>query len=568
MLRLGSPESDDQEDENTTSEDDKRRSKELQTEKRKQYLEDSLCILTQANELYRTMNQTGHIDDQLQALAAFNFMNTAHVAALLGKSDVVLNITKERLETKTEFPWLILSEVIDALQKYGKFSTILDLLKLLPKMDVIWYLAIETAESAQEAAIREGEGQYMLELYDEAQKTVGTWSVENGNLRARLESSAATFARQAQSDLDLAKTLLRGMIKNPRTPKWRVLGGCNELAEILFEDFRLSNDPVAKQRALDEALKLLEKAAEILPEDFNAAESHLIITTALMLRRLGPALELSDRLDAAFKNCLGDLRDDTGVNDVNALRRLARVLSCIPGFEEAASISLTAQFYIIDEDVHRKELQGLRELRENETQVSSEEDNKIVNGVDVQGGVEVEHGNSGTVQSLDAVVDGDANHNAPIQDSINGNTKGVESVVDHSNCPPDGITTSATVMNEMGEGLVGTSTIWCNFCGEHLENWHSPGPAYLCVYCIDMDICEKCYLEKIARESGEMEPDWRVICPKGHRHVKAPVEGWRGIKGGRMRIGAEEVLFKTWLAQLEVKWAKYWEDFWTEAETM
>jgi hypothetical protein len=122
------------------------------------------------------------------------------------------------------------------------------------------------------------------------------------------------------------------------------------------------------------------------------------------------------------------------------------------------------------------------------------------------------------------------------------------------------------VISEMDEGLDEDSWFFCNFCKDDVQNW-SNGAAYLCVYCIDMDICEKCYLKKIARDKGELEPDWRTMCPKGHRHVKAPIEGWRGIKSGMLRIGPKEVLFKTWLVDLEVKWAKYWEDFWTESET-
>jgi hypothetical protein len=83
--------------------------------------------------------------------------------------------------------------------------------------------------------------------------------------RARLESSAATFARQALGSLDVATTLLREMINNPKTPSWRVLEGCNQLAEILLEDFRLSKDPLVKKSALEETLKLLDKPVDVLP---------------------------------------------------------------------------------------------------------------------------------------------------------------------------------------------------------------------------------------------------------------------------------------------------------------
>jgi tetratricopeptide (TPR) repeat protein len=536
-------------------------------EKSKRYLEESLSILTQANEAYRQITQIGQIDDDLRAFASTNFANTAHAAALLGKADLVLSVTRERLETKARFPQYALSVVIDALQQHGHLSSIVELLKLLPKIDVIWYLVTNEAGTAQEAAMRSGEGQYLLDLYDTARKTVGTWSSETGDLRARLESSAATFARQALGSLDVAKTLLREMINNPKTPSWRVLEGCNQLAEILLEDFRLSKDPLVKKSALEETLKLLDKPAEVLPHVYNAAESQMIITIALMLRRLGPALDFSSRLHATFANCTAELRDDTGVNDSNAFRRLARVLICVPGFDEEASIALTLQLYIIDEDVRRKEQEIAQASQEKETQASTDSESHTVNETSDQDVGVGELSSSGTVQSIDAVVKGDVNHSDSTQNSINGTTDGVKTTNQAGDTSVDGTPGSTTTVNEIDEGILENSWFYCNFCGKDFNDW-SHGAAYLCVYCIDMDICEECYLKKLARERGEIEPDWRVVCPKGHRHVKAPIEGWRGIRAGTMRIGKDEILFKTWLAQLEIKWAKYWEDFWTDAETV
>ena len=46
-------------------------------------------------------------------------------------------------------------------------------------------------------------------------------------------------------------------------------------------------------------------------------------------------------------------------------------------------------------------------------------------------------------------------------------------------------------------------------------------------------------------------------------YVKAPVDGWRGVKNGVIRIGEEEIEFKEWLRSLkEERWPKAWENFW------
>lgn len=56
--------------------------------------------------------------------------------------------------------------------------------------------------------------------------------------------------------------------------------------------------------------------------------------------------------------------------------------------------------------------------------------------------------------------------------------------------------------------------------------------------------CEECFNKREAREKGELKADWRIVCPQGHHHVKAPVEGWRGVKDGIFRIENEEIPFR------------------------
>jgi hypothetical protein len=119
----------------------------------------------------------------------------------------------------------------------------------------------------------------------------------------------------------------------------------------------------------------------------------------------------------------------------------------------------------------------------------------------------------------------------------------------------------------MEDGLLDSVDVACKVCKKEIRNF-SHGAVYYCIYCIDCDICEDCFIKKGQRERGEIEPDWRIVCPPGHKHVKAPVEGWRGMKGGVMRIGSAEILFKEWLEQVDTKWTEYWELFWTETDLL
>jgi hypothetical protein len=534
---------------------------------KKSYLEESLAIFTEAIGLYRNMSEADQNDEKYLEAASYSLSYIAQAAADLGKSESVLAVFKEKFHSKAAVRWYTLSDVMSSLKNTGQSSTMIDILKLLDKNDITWHLTFsDSIEVTQEAAVRANEGQYLLGLYETAMKIVATWSFDEGELRTRLQSNAAVFALQALGDLDYARALLRGMINHPRTPSWRVLSGCNQLADILFEDLRRSKDPFVKKKALEEVSLLLNKPAEVLPNSYNAAESHLIITVALMLQRLGPALDYSERLHTAFRNSLDKLKDTISANDSYALRRLARILGCVPGFEEAASISYSAQFYIIDEDIHRKEKEIEKASQEREAGVASDQEVEVINTTEASDNAPVEHDAPVAVQSIDALINGDATEDNLVETKMNGIAHSVGASNDHGEESAINVTEPETVISEIDDGLDEEAGFYCNFCRNNVQDW-SHGAAYLCVYCIDMDICEECYLKKIARDKGELEPDWRTMCPKGHRHVKAPIEGWRGVKSGMLRIGTNEVLFKTWLAELEVKWAKYWEDFWTESET-
>ena len=63
--------------------------------------------------------------------------------------------------------------------------------------------------------------------------------------------------------------------------------------------------------------------------------------------------------------------------------------------------------------------------------------------------------------------------------------------------------------------------------------------------------------------AGEPNDYWRDWCGPDHRYVKGPIDDWRGVKDGVIRIGDENLPFKEWLRGLrEERWPKAWENFW------
>jgi hypothetical protein len=106
------------------------------------------------------------------------------------------------------------------------------------------------------------------------------------------------------------------------------------------------------------------------------------------------------------------------------------------------------------------------------------------------------------------------------------------------------------------------ASIRCDACSKAIKSW-TDDVAYLCTYCTGTELCLACFDERAASEKSAERP-WRVICPKGHRHVKAPVQGWRGVKNGILHFETRQIKFQDWLDQVKTSWATLWERFWDE----
>ena len=276
---------------------------------------------------------------------------------------------------------------------------------------------------------------------------------------------------------------------------------------MLLEDFRFSSDPHAKASALKATRALHVQLGEVMGPSFRPDAAPTTVVLALMTKVMGPALEYADTLRRAFAVCVERLTDDIGLNDQPTLRHLARVLGHVaglerePDLEREAQVAMTAQLYVLDRGVRERELAEQRRKAE-------------------EGG--------GDVATTSA------------------------SGQDHA---------KPAVGDEVTEGLLEGAYFRCNDCHKKISDW-AHGDVYMCVFCTDCDLCEECFVKKLAQEKDPTAPGWRIICPAGHRHVKAPVEGWKGVFDGVLRIAGEEVLFREWLNRLDTKWEAYWDRYW------
>lgn len=535
-------------------------------EKKDQLLSNTLETFDSALMAYDKLAEADKDKTPFKLSAAANYEARAKALALTGQFDLSIRDLQSCLDLNPNGLLLdITPDLVSACAAAREWERVMTILQTLPQMSLARYFLISQPENlilAQEAAKRSGGGLAFLGLYSSAAKYLASLKLPVFDYYiADLSLKTAEFSRTALGEDGMAKDSLKQLINDPKSDAYWVELSCNLLCEQLFEDFRRSNDPIVKSTALAETKKLLTKLSEVLGNDFKVAKSPISLLLAGMLRKLGPALEWHDVLQAAFQSCVDDLRDDVGWNDSTSFRRLARVLMWVEGFEAEAQVALTAQLYVIDAEVRKSDLAKQTLLEQgpstSEEQQGRQHPDKPEESPEAAAQDDGGAGVAETPGSVDA-VDTDQQQTKTIP-----NTQPASTATDAASPVVSGGRIDDSDSDPMSEGLLGSVEFYCNYCRKDATDW-AHGGAYLCLYCIDCDICEECFDKRAARLRGELEADWRTICPQDHKHIRAPVEGWRGVKDGRLRIGSDEIPFKDWLRGVEEKWRTFWDRYWMD----
>ncbi|KAK3681794.1 hypothetical protein B0T22DRAFT_523098 [Podospora appendiculata] len=387
-----------------------------------------------------------------------------------------------------------------------------------------------------------------------AETVTGTTTWWAADLRAKRARIA--FRQSVMDDLPTARELAKQYLDE---------GGDSEevhrvLASNLIGQFRHSKDPAEKAALFKDLKDLLIRMSRVDGADeYDTKASYLSAPLALMARKLGPAKDYHGYLDKTFHSCVNALTDSKAWNDSYGLRTLARILMCLPGFSEEARISLSCRFYVLDRKIFEDENGVLdRKILEDENGDSdTNEKEQDKEDPDIES---PDPGSFNSIQktepdlstvSKSSADDGDAR---PTEQNpeVTGNIPA-----------PDNTATTETAepRNQKTKDL-SRSTPYCDACSGACSI--QDGPVYLCVYFTEIDLCQACYDEKIAREEAN-NPDWRAVCWKGHPFIKAPAEGWRGVEDGVLFLkDSREIKFRDWLDELQKKWDLAWEKFWLD----
>ncbi|KAI1841090.1 hypothetical protein JX266_012748 [Neoarthrinium moseri] len=441
---------------------------------------------------------------------------------------------------KDEAPYCY--NIINALDKRGEFEKIVEVFRLYPKEVRIMPL-LSCEMELQKACKFTGQVDLLCQAYVEAMQKHESWADYFRPKLAQLLKTVRGVDGYAE-----AKDLLQRSLTSSFS--WMIPQASFQLSDILVEEFRNTKDPARKFEAFKEMERLVTTVKESMGNEFDPTQSQTTIPFALMTRQIKP-LRFQEILQATFQGCLVALRDEIAGNDSVSFRTLAKVLACVPGLQTEASIAATCQLYVVDMATYKKEQRD--SVSEGKPDSSGES-----KGPSEQENLQV----SCLPNGEDAAVTAES---ASTQD--NAGVDAQEPVGDTEAIPPPNPEAKELSREEQDseEDLDSSASIQCGECSSWFSNWKDK-PVYLCYYCTELTLCEKCYTEKINKENGKLPEPWRTLCPAGHKHIKAPAEGWNGVKDGVLRIGTSEIAFRAWLAELEAKkWPAAWDRFWSES---
>ncbi|KAK0610047.1 hypothetical protein B0T17DRAFT_545786 [Bombardia bombarda] len=546
------------EDTNFTSDDptakDAKEDKPLDTEeKRKSMLQESISSFDEAIKLKDAVSNNPSILNEL-------YLTKAKILIQLGMAEQAMESIEEasKLDSfriQPQFLWSLIRE----LGKAAEWEYILRTLSHANAEDLGSYLNYWTGDIdegyIQQAGIKLEKQDLITAFYQKAIQ----WTDKERDAFQWSRFTLAKFHFRVLNDAATAKQLIQqAMDKTRGYSYWMISTASWELSTILLEDFR-TLDVEGKMEAWKEMKRLLERLKETQDESFDPSMSQTAVPMAIMMRKMGPADEFHSMAMLTFRHCMDLLTDNKHGNDQSSFRMLAKVLSLLPGLKRDAEIASSCQLYIVDMAVFNNEKAITDSLPDNNTPGQKPND-------DIEASK-----SSPTPDTSDIQSDAAPSVLSDFKESkANDGTEALGSLPapDTSKAHSDDKPSAAEDSKESKEFDLNDDDSYttCNGCEKIISSWES-GPFYLCYYCPDVDLCEECYTNKIETENGTAaKPNWRVICPKGHKHIKAPVEGWKGIKDGVMVFedATKNQGVAAWLQELEFKWTAAWDRFWAE----
>ena len=451
-------------------------------------------------------------------------------------------------------PGDVLKEEIDLLERKDANELMSTLRKWSPLERLTWltWNYVEDGDGVHEtfrkAAARTQNHDFLIHVYQEAIELLNPL-----DSAAPMQYGLAHAHWRVRRDADATKEALDAILNGSshgywyaltnEDPTWILAVTINTMSNILYEQFRNSNDPEQKEKLLADARALMQRP---LARSLTTGKSdivHPMVIIARMTRKMGPSRVFRDVLEKAFALCYESLNDSVGWNDSENLESLAEVLLAVDSesLEKEARIAYSAVF------------SDLEPATSDEPRKGANEDQQADGDGDGDDGSDGNDSDDGSDDD-----DDDDEDEGEGKDDYDDDTKRSHPDSKHSVNRPEGpgekFDTSDFTIRCYGT---------CDPMVECTSGWQGRS-MYRCLICYNCYLCEDCYKLRQKLNDGEKPGPIQHFCGANHKYIKGPVEGWKGVKAGKMYIGEDEFIFKDWLRELkEVKWKQVWDTFWT-----
>lgn len=409
----------------------------------------------------------------------------------------------------------------------------------------------ERHDTLRALAIQEGEAEFLIEAYKDAIQFLDRL---NAGAPMRLELALTYF--RAAGDVEKSRKCLDEIFastSNGETysitdeePQSTLQRAVDTMSDVLYETFRGSRDPTVKSEALEALKGLMDRPLSLAVPIYTSLDLvHRRIVIASMCLKMGQGSEFQERLQSILDDCFAGLSDKVSWNDGQNLEKLGHALmvlsKAIPegqDIQRYARIVVSAMFskitYVADEEDESDSGSDSGSESDSDSEYGSADDKSTDADAKLKGAVPAFEGIS-PFETIASIRSG-----KPLAPKDEGDLANPGIVVyscDGGICSP----------------LAGYA-------------WWGDSVVHYCAECSTTLICEICYN---ARHHPEKvgSPNIMHFCDKGHNYIRLPVEGWRGIKDGMLRLDGEEpVKFDNFLNHLQKNICKdAWDRFWAGA---
>ncbi|RTE79591.1 hypothetical protein BHE90_005917 [Fusarium euwallaceae] len=372
----------------------------------------------------------------------------------------------------------------------------------------------------RDAAIKAGETDFLIQMYEESIKYL-----DNVNAAAPLRCDLAIAHLEVHDDPAAARKVLDEVLDSGSTgwpyavtdelPESTLERAIGHQSEMIYRLFRQSRDPEEKRELLESLEGLLTRPLPLdVPPNSDTFLFLRLVTMARMYLKMGPAREAHKNLQGVINTCIEALSDKVGWNDSPNLIFLATALSIMAGAVKNGDKLIRMARILVSAEFSRLTPDPEDESEDDESGDESESEGS------------------------------DENAEPAEEDSDD----------EELEFP----TNEGDLLGEFG---IRTCDGPC-IPNKHFY-WWGDRSAYQCLICFDGFLCEECYEKRQAANNGE-PLNCRHFCGQDHEYIKVPIEGWKGVKDGKMMIeGEEPVEFQELLRQIREELCKEaWDSFW------